>query len=78
MSYSSRCRNCLCLHFYGNENIYYPTKCYCPLAFNTVLEYVGECYGYLPLDNLEYLEWKVEFGDLNERKRHDNELKETV
>ena len=61
--YQSRCRNCKCLHFYGDDSHTYPRHCYCQEAYNES----EKCLGYLPKDNLEYLEWVLEYGDTNER-----------
>jgi hypothetical protein len=53
MRYLSTCRNCLCLHYFGSTEEIYPVKCYC-----VTIKYSDEpCIGYVPMDNLEYLEW---------------------
>lgn len=56
MIYNSRCRNCECLHFFGDNPKNYPDKCYCSEAFKTH----KRCMNYAPFENLEYLEWLLE------------------
>jgi hypothetical protein len=61
----STCRNCNCLHYYGNsESEYVPIHCYCPKLLNGA----SECLGYEPRNNLEYLEYlydKKRKGEIN-------------
>jgi len=52
----SQCRNCICLHYFTDDSITYPNRCYCP-----ILDFgMPRCSEYVPVDNLEYLEWLLE------------------
>ncbi len=55
--YRSTCRNCGCLHYNSDESLTYPERCYCPEDFRAI----RRCTRYVPTDNLEYLEFILEF-----------------
>ena len=62
MKYRSTCRNCSCMHYFVNsEAELYPEKCYCVTAHYSL----EDCIGYVPKDNLEYLEWINDKRNLN-------------
>ena len=61
MRYLSTCRNCPCMHYFKADDEWYPVKCYCVTA-----RYSDEsCIGYVPQDNLEYLEWVIDKRNSN-------------
>lgn len=61
MQYRSPCRDCKCLHFFLDDDGKYPEECYCVEASKGK---ESKCSGYIPKDNLEYLEWLLEQKEL--------------